>query len=396
MSQNNRRAAPEKGQKKALRTAFHVTGRFVAFVVTLILVVVALLAIVYRDKLNFDAAKRFVAYGSIAKNDDGLADEFVFSGDNHNSFATLGDGLLLCSNTTLQLYSSSGKQELNLGVSMENPILDTCGEYAVVYDAGGSDLYVFHNTEEIFEYETQNGYNLISAHVNADGYFAIVEQTPGYKATVTVYDGKANRHISLNESSCFVMDAAVSPDNQTLAVVKASQDAAAFHTDVVLYRCSDAGELATAALGDEVMLDMMWKGNDLWVQGKSGVYILSASGEVKGGWTDSLRYLENYTLNGDGFAVLLLSKYRSAGTGELFLINASGEELVSRSISDEVLSISAAGNYIAVLTPGYLTVYNTELEEYASLPASTARKAIMRSDGSVMIIESESAKLYSP
>ena len=383
-------------KKTVWRQAFRATGHMVIFALTLFLILAALLAVVYRDALNLDMVKRWLTYNTISRDEAGLAEEFVFSGDSQNSFATFDNGLLLCSNTTLQLYSSSGRQELTMAVNMEQPVIHVDGAYALIYDAGGSSLYVFHNEEKVFTYETQEGYGLISARINSNGYFAVTEQSPGYKATVTVYDNELNKRISWNESTCFIMDALVSPDNQTLAVVKVSQSQTAFETDVVFYRCSDATQEASAAVGSDLVLDMAWKGDRIWLQRETGITLLNESGEELGHWSDELRYLDCYALEGDGYAVELLSKYRSGGTGDLMIINDRGEESVSRNISEEVLSISAAGRYIAVLTPGFLTVYNRDLEEYASVETATARRAIMREDGSVMIIDNESAKLFVP
>lgn len=391
-SKQRKRSGKKTGWSKAVRA----TGHMVIFALTLFLILAALLAIVYRDALNVDMVKRWLTYNTISRDETGLAEEFVFSGDSQNSFATFDNGLLLCSNTTLQLYSSSGQQELTMPVNMEQPVIHVDGTYALIYDAGGNSLYVFHGDENVFTYETSEGYGLISARINSNGYFAVTEQSPGYKATVTVYDNQMHKRISWNESTRFLMDAIVSPDNETLAVVKASQSQTDFQTDVVFYSCEDATQLSSTTLGSDLVLDMAWKGDRIWLQEENGITLLNKSGEVLGEWSDELRYLDCYALEGDGYAVELLSKYRSGGAGDLMVINNRGEESVTRSISEEVLSVSAAGRYIAVLTPGFLTVYNRDLEEYASVETATARRAIMREDGSVMVIDTESAKLFVP
>ncbi len=389
-----RRKAP--GKKQVLHKAFRLTGSMIVFLVTVGLVLLALLAIVYRDQLNLDAVKRWITYGTISRDDDGMADEFVFSGNSQSGFATLDGGLLVCSTTTLQLYSSSGTQELSVAVSMENPVVDVSGEYALIYDAGGSEAYVLHGANQIFSYETDSGYDLISGHINEKGYFTIVEQTSGYKATVTVYNSSAEKQISWNESTNFIMDAAVSPDNRILAMIKISQDDTAFHSELVYYDAASAAELSSTSLEDELVIDMLWKDDLLWLQLENGIAIVDSDGEVEGSWSDDLRYLVSYALEGSDFALEYLSKYRSGGTGELMIIDDEGNVSVSRTIDEEILSISVAGNYIAVLTPGYLTIYKDELEEYASVSTATARKAIMREDGSVMLIDTESAKLFVP
>lgn len=67
-------------------------------------------------------------------------------------------------------------------------------------------------------------------------------------------------------------------------------------------------------------------------------------------------------------------------------------------VTEEVLSVSACGEYVAVLTAQSLTVYPMDLSEvYASLDnRSGARRVLMREDGSAMLISTDSASLFIP
>ena len=94
---------------------------------------------------------------------------------------------------------------------------------------------------------------------------------------------------------------------------------------------------------------------------------------------------------------MLLNRYQSGSVGRLVTVSADGEELGSLDVRDEVLSMSACGRYLAVLYYGSLVVYNENLEVYASLKGTeNARGALMRQDGSVLLLSSESAELFLP
>ena len=86
---------------------------------------------------------------------------------------------------------------------------------------------------------------------------------------------------------------------------------------------------------------------------------------------------------------------------KMYLITGSygqlGTELGSLEVSEEVQDISAAGRYLAVLYLDRLVIYNQALETYASLKGTeSARGVLMRTDGSALLLSSESAKLFLP
>ena len=81
--------------------------RFLAFLVTLALMVGAVALVANTDKLNFDFIKRWFSY-RLARNDSRQAESFHFVGDSSNAFAVVDGDLLVCSPNTIRLYSGGG------------------------------------------------------------------------------------------------------------------------------------------------------------------------------------------------------------------------------------------------------------------------------------------------
>ena len=78
-------------------------------------------------------------------------------------------------------------------------------------------------------------------------------------------------------------------------------------------------------------------------------------------------------------------------------MDADGNELGGCEIDGEVLDISTAGRYVAVLLSDRLTIYDKYLTEVATLPdVSEARAILMRSDGSAVMAGASGASLYLP
>ena len=170
------------------------------------------------DKLNFDFIKRWFSYRTLARNDSGQAESFHFVGDSSNAFAVVDGDLLVCSPNTIRLYSGSGQAFVDQAVSMTNPVVSTAGGTALVYDAGGRELFVYSGREEVFSLTQEDGQALLSADVNQNGWLAVTSQESGHKGSVTVYDNSYSPLVRFSLSNRFVMDAAVAPDNKSVAL----------------------------------------------------------------------------------------------------------------------------------------------------------------------------------
>ena len=371
-------------------------------VITFLLVLGALLLVYNRDRFNLDALKRFITYHNLEKNDAGQTTQFHYPPDTTNAFASLDGTLLLCSDTALQLYSNSGLQYINEQVKMTRPVISTCGSYAVAYDVGGNDLYLIHDKKIVHTYSSEEGCGLLSARVNENGYMAVVEQAPGYKASVKIFDDSARLLLAENISSEYVMDAIVSPDNRRFAVVTIGQKQKKFNTTINVYECKEGDFLAGSVLENQVVLDLNWNGSLIWVQERNGAAVLDCSHvqdkrmKVVGSWTEPNQYLQGFSLEGDSHAVEVFSWYKAGGSGEVMLINENGEAEVSQAVSGQVLSVSAAGRYIAVLTTEELTIYTDDLQEYSRTENRGSQRAIIDTDGATMMIGADNTRLYVP
>ena len=80
-----------------------------------------------------------------------------------------------------------------------------------------------------------------------------------------------------------------------------------------------------------------------------------------------------------------------------WVAHETADTIADCDVVSEVLGISAAGRYIAVLYSDRLTIYDKNWNEHATLEGvSTARQVLMRADGSAVLAGSASASLYLP
>lgn len=378
--------------------------RLLLFLIALALVLGAVGLVVFRDHLNMDSFKRWFTYRTLSLSDSGQAESFRYSGSSNDVFADLDGDLLVCSGNAISLYSGSGTQYVDQPVSMSAPAVDVNSGTAVVYDAGGRELYVFRQRDLVFDLDC--GGSILSAHLNGSGLLTVVSQESGYRGVVTVYGASGEVRAALRLSSAYIMEAALADDGVTLAVVTLGQEAGAFTSTLSVYDLGavSPGEVsydvvpsAAASLGGSVILSLKQSGGVVWALGDRGLSVLDAAGTLLNtvDWSD--RYLKSYSLSGDGFAVAQLGKYRAGSQGELCVVGADGSLAGSLPLEEQVLSVDAAGRYFAVLTADRLDIYTSDLTLYSSLAGTqSARKVLLRADGTAMLISTDSARLYVP
>ena len=374
--------------------------RLLTFLVTAALVLGAVFLVVNYEKLNFDALRRWFTYRSLGRSDSGQAESFPCAGGSANRLAPVNSDLLACSANTIRLYSGSGAVYVDEGVSLEHPAVDSAGSRAIAYDAGGQRLYAYGDRAPAFDLELEGA--ILSATVNESGWVAVTAQETRHKGAVIVYSPAGQAVMQADFTSSFVMDAAVSPDSRSVAVLTVGLSGGGFESTVSVYPLeggrTDGVPAASCPVGNNVILDLRWTDGGIWCLGDSGAALVTPEGALAAACGFDGRYLKAFSLEGDGFAVMLLGKYRSGTAAELSVLDSKGNT-TSLPVGEQVLSLSAAGRYIAVLTAGRLDIYTHDLTLYDSLDledAQSARTVILRPDGTAVLISSESARLYVP
>ena len=371
--------------------------RLLAFLVTLALLLGAVAAVVYRDRLNFDSIRRWFVYRSLEKSDSGQTESFQYDSAGKGGYSRVGDDLLVWSTAGVRLYSSGGVEYLNESLTLNRPVADTCGSAALIYDTGGNVLHTYEDRSTSFVLNTEQGHEILSARMGPGGSFAVTTRESGYKGVVTVYSSGGHPVVGIRISTRFVTDGLLSDDGKTVAVLTVGQNEDVFESGLDLYALDGDVPFASYSLGNNAILDLRADGSALWALGESSLSVARADGSAAVHYDYAGRYLKDYALEGDGFSALLLGKYRAGSGAALVTVGADGQELASLDLEDQVLDLDASGRYVAVLTAAGLTLYTKDLQLYDALENTMgARSVVLRSDGTAFLVGGETARLYIP
>lgn len=375
--------------------------RLLSWLLTASLVAGAVCLILFREQLNIDSPKRYITYHALINGSDGQARSFRYDGDPENAFADLDGSLLVAGEQGARLYSPAGVLLSEVTSPMGSPAVFSSGKNTVVYDVGGTSLGLYDGSGLLF-FPEQEG-KLLSATVTSAGWLAVTHQESGHKGAVTIYDEEQSRRMRFNFSSRFVMDALLDDNASTAYILTAGQREQSFSSYLSLYSLRTASETGDSTpfaeweLGNTIPLSLRRSQGVLRILCDDRLHLRSADGASLGLFQYSDRYLKEFSLDGDGFTTLLLGKYRAGSSADLTVVSDKGTVLATLPFSEQVLSLSAAGRYIAVLTADRLDIYTKGLDLYSSTTGTQgARRVLMRSDGSALLIGSETVQLYLP
>ena len=390
MDEHKKIPAPKRLKKP------NVVLRLLTLLVTAFLILGAMVLVIYRDTVNVDTLKRWLTYQSM---EPGQAAPFPHAGGDKLSVAYLDSGVVTASAAGAHYYGLDGEPLAEAVLSMENPVLSASNTTAVVYDDGNKSLFAFRNGRQSFSLSLSGGADLLSARPNNSGWLAVTAQQSGYKGAVTVYDSRGIEVIQISLSSTFAVDAAVSPDGHTVAVVTIGQQGGAFFSRLLLYHVNQEEPFAQLELGSLSVLDMDFDEDLIWLVGEDRLLTvsLSSEGETLQTYYISPNYLKGCSLGGDGFALVLTGRYRSGNADQAIIVDSAARAVQVLPLSNQILDYAAAGSYCALLTGTRLNIYDSTLTPYSSLDnALAARRLDLAPNGSALLANGQQAWLYIP
>lgn len=241
------------------------------------------------------------------------------------------------------------------------------------------------------------GGEILSVTLTQEGRLAVTINERGYKAAVEVYDEDGVKEFAFHSADSFLMTASVSGDGQEMAAVTMGQSQGAFTSSVVLYKLNRQDPYASCDLAGVAVYDLGLVGKHYCAVAEDGLHFIDRKGHAAASYSYDGGVLRRCSLGGDGYAAVLLGRYKVGSQLRLVTVNDDGKELGSLDLDGDVLSMSASGRYVAVLFADRLVIYNKNLKEYATLQGvSSAGDVLMRGDGSAVLAGSAAASVFLP
>lgn len=353
--------------------------RILAVILTLLVLVLAVLVFLYRDRLTPAALSGDSAdLADIVLNDK----PFTYETGSRQMFALMGENLAIASATGLQLLDRDGATVSREIFSMANPAVCASTSTCAFYDVGGYALRAYRDGEFVnLDRESE----IISVSVNSAGYYAVAGYEPGYKGRVIVYNPKLEPMYEWYSGKGYILDAAVSPDSSMLAVLCAESTGSV----VRIFRFDSEDEYASAVIPNELAFRLSYNsGGNLCVLSEQAAHFFSAGGEALSDYPFDSGYLADFALS-EGVWVIVLSKYVSGSDVSLVSFSGSGKQAGEAALPTEPLSLFAQGDKLLVLGVSDAALYSAELrllKQNHVVPGFSS--AVLLPKGSVLLLSS--------
>lgn len=383
---------PENGGEKPAgrRTVFR---RLSALALVLLAVLAVVVLTTMEDGSHFAGLRRWLMYGDSG----GTENQYAYAADQNNRFARLEENLLLVNPNTVQILSDDGTALYELQVNLTAPSVSVGSKQAAVCDVGGTSLYLFSEAGLLRTMEMEGELCYYAARLNSRDYLAVTEQKSGYKASVLVYSDSGDLVFHFDSHDAYISDAVVTDDCRYLVAVSLDPQDGAFGSTLLVYDLAAAERVSQCVIRDGLVLDMALSGQEVISLCDTRLTIHTLDGQALLDYPYGSLYLHEYALTGEDFCALLLGRYQAGNVCQLMTFDLAGQPLATLEVTEEVLDLSAAGAYLAVLYSDSLVIYTSDLAEYARLEGTDyAGEVIMNSDGTALVLSGTSAWRFLP
>ncbi len=180
-------------------------------------------------------------------------------------FAACDGHLVGADKTLVSFYAKKGRLVSTADVQLSTPILAVNGKYVLAADKGGRKIYLFENTQLIFEADTED--SIICADVSDSGDVVLVCEKNAYKGSVNVYNKKGEMIYAWNSGTDRILDADISGSSRKLAVLTMHLDETTVNSNVLWCDLGSEDNKLAAQYADTLMYDIEFIGNHLLVVG---------------------------------------------------------------------------------------------------------------------------------
>ena len=285
----------------------------------------------------------------------------ALDGVNVQKLLPMGKDVAVVTSAGTYIYNSSGARINSCLNNYRTPQAKTAGGKILTYDLGGTGLRVDNKAKLLYSTTVEGG-SLLAADISGSGAIAIAHTMLGADARVAAYNPRFELMYSWTVQDSYITDVALSPRGTRMCCAGMTMEGQHIVSLLRIHHFDQDQEVARVSLPDEVIVSMVWNGQEeIQVVTDKSLYLFSSTGEQLA-MVKLPGMLITYE-NVPGNLYIAYGDYRDpagvtilAYDGEL---NKTGNARVDR----RLLALAADGSHLLVLTEGQLYLGDAALGE---------------------------------
>lgn len=298
---------------------------------------------------------------------DGFPVQITGSSVLESNFTAFNSSAVVLSDTALTMLSPSGKEELSLRHSLNQPALSEAGGRYLLYNAGSTGYITLSGTDTVINSAADK--EILAGAIAQNGKFALGVQGSDGASELNVYQNKPNLQGDgdLQFHYLFARDyitaIALNYDGSHGAVCTVRSEKGEMVSRVTVFDFSKEDPVAEYETRGNLLVGAYWGENGtLYAVGDSALLTADSSGFEFTEYSYNGRQLTAYRLDSNR-AFLSISAYEHAGPSTLLVFHGGGDPLkIEQEQRIEALSVSGGTVGMLVGTSAVFCDYSTGTE----------------------------------
>ena len=294
--------------------------------------------------------------GGFAELGSGSGYPVEFSGVTVRQVQTMGNTLLVLTDTHLHIYNKNGKLLREVSHDYGNPVMKCSSSRIILYDPASKTMRVESKTKTIKEMVFEEP--VLFAALSKQNDLAVITNTQRFLGQLEVYNSLLQEPVfSWKSAESYLYGAAFLQDG-SIAVSSVQVYGGDLVSGLTMYRLNEETPFAQKQYADEIIHDISFQNGELQVLTDQNAYYYSESGKEKAIVSFQNEPLRMFRSRGEKISALVLGDYREFKSVKLSLLGACDQPGSSVSLLSQVDAIDVSGSRAALLSGNRIEIYN--------------------------------------
>jgi len=389
-SQNNpvNLSVPQNDYYEAVSERF---GLVQVFLYLILLAFVAVSFLMNTDLITYQNLYYFVKdLNATTETVDVLhTDSISYPTDTSQSFALYRQGLAVAGNTSVTIFTATGRQTVSRNVQYQNPVAVGTGKYLLVYELDGTSYSLYNSYTQIHSGKTDSP--IRCATMSASGMYAIVTESDQYASVVKLYSRNFEL-INQYRYNGYVTDVAINGKGSYLSVLMSRVENGALVTSLNVYEPKKDTVYSQCEIGKGLGVRCGFTDSGVvTVLTGDGVYSVSVGGKLMSEYHFGGKNIKAFDLSENGCAVVWKDN-TSLSDQQVVIFDKDGKIAHQTTVSHTVRSVvSSDGNAYLMCSDGILRVRSSDGDQSFVECQTEGKMLLVTNDGRALLCSPQKA-----